>query len=94
MVLLDPVFVADRCRVSNLFIKQFFKIELICSLFDSFPEFQNFLYMLMNLITSCPAIVDDTFLKKWAAHGKCLSSELRRDDSVLPVEVHIRKVDS
>ena len=48
----------------------------------------------MNLIASCPAIVDDTFFKKRTAHGKCLSSELRRDDSILPVEVHIRKVDS
>ena len=49
--------------------------------------------MLMDLITSCAAIVDNTFFKKRAAHGKCLSSKFRCNDSALPVEVNIRKID-
>ena len=47
----------------------------------------------MDLITSCTAIIDDTFFKKRTAHGKCFSSEFRRNNTTLPVEIHVRKVD-
>ena len=93
MVVSQPVFVADRCRIAKFLIQKLLEVDLVRALQDSLPEFQDFLYMLMDLITSCAAIVDNTFFKKRAAHGKCLSSKFRCNDSTLPVEINIRKID-
>ena len=93
VVVSQPVFVADRCRIAKFLIQKLLEVDLVRALQDSLPEFQDFLYMLMDLITSCAAIVDNTFFKKRAAHGKCLSSKFRCNDSTLPVEINIRKID-
>ena len=49
--------------------------------------------MLMDLISSGAAIVDNAFLKQRIPHGKGFSSKLRCDDAVFPVEIHVRKID-
>ena len=61
---------------------------------DSEVVGKNFLYMLMNLITSCTAIINNTFLKQRISHGQSLSSEFRRNNTIFPVEVYVRKIDS
>ena len=94
MVGMNPVFIADRKRIAKFFLQQFSKINLVCPLFDPIPELQNFLYMLVDLIASRTAIIDNTFFKQRAAHGKCLPTEFRSHDTTLPVEIHIRKVDA
>ena len=94
VIVSQPVFVTDRSRVAEFFIKELLKVDLVRTLQDSLPEFQDFFYVPMDLISSCTAIVNDTFLKKRATHGKCLSSELRCNDAAFPIEIHIRKVDS
>ena len=48
----------------------------------------------MDLVTSRPAIIDNTFFKQRTAHGKCLPTEFRSHDTTLPVKVHIRKIDT
>ena len=50
--------------------------------------------MLMDFIASCTAVVDDAFFKQRIAHGKSFSSELRCNDTVFPVEIDIRQIDS
>ena len=50
--------------------------------------------MLVDFIASCTAIVDDAFFKQRIAHGKRFSSELRCNDTVFPVEIDIRQIDS
>ena len=94
MVIMNPVLIAYRKRIAQLLSQKLLEIDPVCAVTDAFPELQHFLHMLVDLIASRSAIVNDTFLKERTAHGKGLSAELRRYDAALPVEIHIRQIDA